>query len=223
MSVPLPASGAGSPRATVVLVNGLWMPGWVLAPLARRLRHGGFDVHEFTYRAVAHSLRENADRLQRLGESLPGDVVHFVGYSLGGLVVRALFHYYPQQRPGRIVTLGSPHHGSHAAETIAAYPWGRRILGESLLPLARGEGRKWPLPPREIGTIAGTLNIGLGRCLPGQLKPSDGTVGLAEAHLAEAKDRAIFEVSHFGLLVSTEVAQAVRRFLETGRFGVGGA
>ncbi len=205
-------------RETVILVNGLWMPGWVLAPLARRLRNGGFDVHEFTYRSVASNLRQNADLLQQLVTTLPGGIVHFVGYSLGGIVVRALFHFHPQQRPGRIVTLGSPHQGSHAAATIATYGWGRRILGHSLLPLAAGEGRDWPLPAREIGTIAGTLNVGLGRCLPGQLKPSDGTVGLVEAYLAQAQDRAVFRVSHFGLLLSTQVAQAVTRFLRTGQF-----
>ncbi len=214
-----PQSGPGSRRETVILVNGLWMPGWVLVPLARRLRRCGFEVHGFTYRSVARGLRENADLLQQLVDSLPGEVMHFVGYSLGGIVVRALFHYHVQHRPGRIVTLGSPHQGSHAAATIAAYPWGRRILGQSLPALVSAEDRNWPLPAREIGVVAGTLNAGLGRCLPRQLNPSDGTVGVAEAQLPGASEMIFMKVSHFGLLVSPKVADAVCRFVCTGRFG----
>jgi len=194
------------------------MPGWVLTVLARRLRRCGFEVHGFSYRSIAHSLRENADLLQQFVDSLPVQTIHFVGYSLGGIVVRALFHYHPQQRPGRIVTLGSPHQGSNVASTISVYPWGRRILGKSLPALASGEGRNWPLPIREIGTVAGTLNLGLGRCLARQPSPSDGTVSVAEAQLPGATDRTLLEVSHFGLLVSARVAKAVCRFLEAGRF-----
>ncbi|MHB8455838.1 MAG: alpha/beta hydrolase [Acidiferrobacterales bacterium] len=218
MSEVAPQPCPGSRRETVILVNGLWMPGWVLAPLARRLRCCGFEVHGFTYRSVAHGLRENADLLQKFVDSLPGEIIHFVGYSLGGIVVRALFHFHPQRRPGRIVTLGSPHQGSHAAATIAAYPWGRRILRRSLPALVSVEGRNWPLPLRDIGIIAGTLNVGLGRCLPRQLNPSDGTVGVAEAQLPGATKMILMKVSHFGLLVSPGVADAVCRFFRTGQF-----
>ncbi len=219
MSEAAPQSRPGSRRETVILVNGLWMPGWVLVPLARRLRRCGFEVHSFTYRSVAHSLRKNADLLQQLVDSLPGEVMHFVGYSLGGIVVRALFHFHPQHRPGRIVTLGSPHQGSLAAATIAAYPWGRRLLGQSLPVLVSAEDRNWPLPAREIGIVAGTLNVGLGRFLRRQPNPSDGTVGVAEAQLPGATKMILMKVSHFGLLVSPEVAAVVCRFFRTGQFG----
>lgn len=204
---------------TVILVNGLWMPAWVLTMLARRLRRCGYDVRSFTYRSVACSLRESADLLQRFIDSLPAAAIHFVGYSLGGIVVHALFHYHPQQRLGRIVTLGSPHQGSRAAASVAQFALGRRLLGKSLPALTPGEARNWPWPARETGTIAGTFKFGLGCILPGQAGLSDGTVRLVETQLAEAKDRISFPVSHFGLLTSPQVAQAICRFLAAGRFG----
>ncbi len=212
-----PAPGRGE---TVILVNGLWMPGWVLSVLARRLRRCGYAVRSFTYRSMACSLQENADLLKEFVDVQPAGVMHYVGYSLGGIVVHALFHYHPQQRPGRIVTLGSPHQGSRAAATVARYALGRRLLGKSLPALVSREGRLWPWPARETGTVAGTFNFGLGRLLPGQAGASDGTVRLTEAQLPEATDRISLPVSHFGLLISGQAAQAVCRFLSTGRFGL---
>ncbi len=203
---------------TVVLVNGLWMPARVLTVLAWRLRRCGYDVRSFTYRSIACSLRENADLLQRFIDPLPATATHFVGYSLGGIVVHALFRYHPQQRPGRIVTLGSPHQGSRAAASVAQFSLGRRLLGKSLPALTPGEARSWPWPPRETGIIAGTRKLGIGCMLPGQTGLSDGTVRLVETQLADAKDRISFPVSHFGLLTSLKVAQAICRFLGTGRF-----
>ncbi len=217
MNARQPRSVAAWRDETVILVNGLWIPAWTLGVLARRLRRCGYDVRPFSYRSVASSLQENADLLNVFAGSLPGRVTHFVGYSLGGIVVEALFHYHPQQRPGRIITIGSPHQGSQAATTVAQFTLGRFILGKSLPALAPPVPRHWRWPSREIGTIAGTLNIGLGRLLPGQTGPSDGTVRLIEAQLPEATDRISFPVSHFGLLTSTQVATAVCRFLGNGR------
>ncbi len=208
------------PRSeTVILVNGLWMPGWVLVLLAWRLHRRGYRVRRFTYRSVARSVRENAELLQKFVEAQPAAVTHFVGYSLGGIVVHALFHDHPHQRPGHIVTLGTPHRGSAAAVALARYAVGRRLLGKSLPALAAGEGGRWPWPPRVTGTVAGNFNCGLGRLLPGPAGPSDGTVRVAEAGLPEAADRAVFRVSHLGLLVSPQVARAICRFLASGRFG----
>ncbi len=204
--------------STVVLVNGLWMPGWVLRFLARRLHRCGYRVRCFTYRSIACSLEEDAARLHAFVGAEPEQVVHFVGYSLGGIVIRALFHYYPGQPAGRIVTLGTPHQGSSAAAGAARFALGRRLIGKSLPALVSAEARSWPWPARETGVVAGTLNFGAGLLFPGPGGVSDGTVRLAETRLAEAVDVAEFPVTHFGLLISGAVARAVCRFLETGRF-----
>ncbi|MDA8365155.1 MAG: alpha/beta hydrolase [Gammaproteobacteria bacterium] len=219
MNTARPQPGAAFRGETVILVNGLWMPTWALALLARRLRDCGYEVRSFTYRSVALSLRENADLLQQFVEARPAAVTHFVGYSLGGIVVHALFHYHPRQHPGRIVTLGSPHQGSAAAAGAARLALGRHLLGKSLPALLAGGVREWAWPPRSTGTIAGTLKLGIGCLLPGPAGPSDGTVRLAETWLPDAADQAAFPVSHFGLLTSRKVARAVCRFLDSGQFG----
>jgi hypothetical protein len=71
---------------------------------------------------------------------------------------------------------------------------------------------------REIGMIAGTRALGLGRLLGQTAQASDGTVALAEADAPYLTDRIELPVSHTGLLYSVEVAQAVCNFLESGHF-----
>lgn len=203
---------------TVVLVNGLWMPNLALWPLQRRLRAQGFDVRRFHYRTVADDLHANATRLNAFLREIQADTIHLVGYSLGGIVIRALFHFYPEQRPGRIVTLAVPHGGSHAARQVARHAWARPLLGKSVANLIAEEPQVWAFPPRELGTIAGNLAVGLGRAFGGLEKPHDGTVRVVEACPDTATDRLILPVSHFSILFAPAVAVAVARFLRAGSF-----
>jgi len=206
-------------RESVVLVNGLWFGDVTLIPLARRLRHAGFHVHSFSYPSVRFDLHTNAQRLQAFLERVPGDTVHFVAFSLGGLVLRALFHYYPEQRPGRVVLLGSPQQGSIVAGQMMRSPVGRLVGGRSLSDLVAGHPRRWRWPDREIGVIAGSRALGLGRLvmrLPDAA--SDGSVLVEETDVPGARDRLVLPVAHSGLLVSAQVGDQIVRFLRFGRF-----
>jgi len=203
---------------TVVLLSGLWLPGWSLLLLKRRLRACGFEVRVFGYRSVRCSLAENAHALQRFLQTLPADSVHLVGYSLGGIVIRALFHLYPAQRRGRIVTLATPHLGSRVAARITRYRWGRRLLGRSVCELADGAAQTWALPPRDIGSLAGNVALGLGMCFVRLPRPHDGSVTVAETQLPGLTDHAVLRVAHFSMLLSEIAARQTCHFLRTGRF-----
>ena len=205
-------------RQSVVLVNGLWMPGAVLWLLARRLRRAGFRVYTFTYPSVRQDLQANAQQLQLFLWNVPGDVVHLVGFSLGGLVLRALFHFYPAQRPGRIALLGSPQQDSRAARALAGSRFGRRLLGHSMADLNAGVPQAWPWPRRDTGVIAGTAAFGLGCLITPLPPPHDGTVSMDETTLPEAGDRVVLPVTHFGMLLSGKVAREVAQFLRSSRF-----
>lgn len=203
----------------VVLLSGLWLPRCSLWPLARRLRREGFHPHLFSYATTGRDLQQNAAALEVFLRTLPQGTVHLVAFSLGGLVVRALFHFYPHQAPGRIVTLGTPHHGSLAAQRLAQRVWGRRIMGKGLADLLAGRARSWPLPARDLGIIAGGVNLGLGRLVVRHTGVADGTVAVSETRLRGAADFLCIPTTHFGLLFSRAAARAVARFLRHGRFG----
>lgn len=207
-----------SARETVVLVNGLWLGDPALWLLARRLRQAGFDTYPFSYPSVRHNLRANAARLHEFLTRIPGETVHLVGYSLGGLVIRALFQFHPGQRPGRVVLLGSPQQGSRAALALSASGFGRRLIGHSIADLNAGVPQAWDWPAREIGAIAGSMSLGLGRVVSRLPGPNDGTVLVEEAAPAGIGERLVLHVSHAGLLLMPVVARQVLAFLRSGRF-----
>jgi pimeloyl-ACP methyl ester carboxylesterase len=205
-------------RESVVLVNGLWLGDPALWLLARRLRQADFQTFSFSYPSVRQDLRANAAQLHKFLARVPGASVHLVGYSLGGMVIRALFRFHPGQRLGRVVLLGSPQQGSRAAAALAVSGCGRRLIGRSLADLNAGTPQAWDWPAREIGAIAGNLPLGLGRLVSRLSGPNDGTVLVAEAIPAAAHDRLVLHVSHAGLLFMPAVARQVAAFLRSGRF-----
>ena len=120
---------------TVVLLHGLWFSGYILFVLARRLRRQGFTVHAFSYPSVRADLGTNAERLADFLDTLDADTVHLVGHSLGGILIRALFHHHPRQKPGRIVTLGTPHGGSRVARHLSRHAFWCWAMGKGVAQL----------------------------------------------------------------------------------------
>jgi dATP pyrophosphohydrolase len=209
----------GAPaREVVVLVHGWLMSGAWMAMLAWRLRRAGFVVRTFSY-ATRESLHANAARLHTFLQSISAGTVHLVGHSLGGLVIRALLHHFPATRPGRVVTLGSPHQGSAAAQQLARGRLGRALLGKSVLEVVAGVPHAWSTPTCEVGTISGTVPIGIGRWMLALPTPHDGTLTCEETSFAGARAQRQLPVTHTGMLTSRAVAQAVTRFLREGDFG----
>ena len=203
---------------TVVLVNGLWLADPALWLLARHLRRIGFRVYPFSYPSVRHDLRANAAHLNSFLSRVPGELVHLVGYSLGGVIVRGMFHWHPQQRPGRIVLLGSPQTGNRPAQAAIQNRIGRRLLGRSVAELVAGVPRQWGWPERETGIIAGSRSLGLGRLAAKLATPNDGTVAVEETVVPGPHKRLVLPVAHFAMLLAPGVARQVGEFLREGRF-----
>lgn len=203
-------------KEAIVLVHGLWMKGPEMFVLRRRLRKAGYCVYQFSYRSLANDLAGNARKLQRFLAHVEAECVHFVAHSLGGLVVRCLFHDFPEQRPGRIVTLGTPHSGSYVAEWMTRSGVLRRLLGRSL-PALTGKVSPWH-GERQLGSVAGSLGIGMGMVLRELPRPNDGTVTVASTRLDGMTDHITVKVSHMGLLFSHESVEQIIAFLSTGHF-----
>ncbi|MGD8308455.1 MAG: alpha/beta fold hydrolase [Chromatiales bacterium] len=201
----------------MVLLHGLWLNGLELLLLARRLRVQGFRCLRFRYPSVSRTPAANAATLEGFVRSRGLERVHFVAHSLGGIVLLHLFERWPGAPPGRSVLLGSPVLGSGAARRMARSRWLRPALGRSV---ERGVlGGAPPVPgDREIGVIAGSRGIGMGRFVGGVAPPHDGTVAVAETRAPGLTDWLELHATHFELLFSRRVSEAVCGFLRTGRF-----
>ena len=202
---------------SVILVHGIWMVGLELWPLARRLRHCGYEPVFFSYRSLRRSPAHNAERLARFVRRQQAEKIHLVGHSLGGLVILQALNDHPELVTGRIVLLGSPVQGSAVAGRLHRYPVSRWLVGRSTEKGLLGDGPRWQ-GPQDLGVIAGTLPLGIGRVVGGLPGGSDGTVAVAETVLEGAQDTLTLHTTHMGLVYSLPVATAVCRFLEQGRF-----
>jgi pimeloyl-ACP methyl ester carboxylesterase len=203
--------------APVFVVHGLWLNGLEFFLLRDRLRRAGFAPSNFHYPSMHATLAEAADGLaMRLRAA--GSTAHVVAHSLGGLVTCEAYARHPDLPSGRVVLMGSPIRGSRTARAVASHWFGPAALGPlALAELAREREPSLPAS-REVGVIAGSLPVGVGRVLTSLPLPNDGTVCIDETELPGAAASLVLEVSHTGMLFSPAVAGAVTRFLELGRF-----
>lgn len=201
----------------VILLHGLWMRGFALGLLHRRLMEAGFRVHRFDYLSVAATQEHILARLHaRIQNYAPGPV-HLVGHSLGGLLALRVCLEAKDLPSGRIVCLGSPLKGSAAARAFARLGrGGELLLGHHRALLERGL-EAWQ-GPREVGVIAGCMPIGLGAMLGPISGEHDGTVAVKETQVPGLSAHCVVETSHMGLLFSAEVARLTATFLRQGHF-----
>jgi pimeloyl-ACP methyl ester carboxylesterase len=199
----------------VILAHGLWVPGVVMKPLAARLERAGFRCHTFSYMGAGRPLEAHAERLARVARDI--GPAHFVGHSLGGLVVMEALNRHAEVVAGRVVLLGTPVRGCYAGRRIAGYPGGRWFLGQSENLWREGRTARWTRP-EPLGVIAGTMPFGLGRIIGRLPGPNDGVVRVEETAVDGMTECVVLPVSHSAMLISSRVEKNVAAFLNAGRF-----
>jgi pimeloyl-ACP methyl ester carboxylesterase len=202
----------------ILTVHGLWNRGpeaWLLRRRLKRLTSR--PVVQFRYPSVARGFSRNAERLASMIEQGPGPV-DLVGHSLGGLLVMEAIRRVSAGAVRRVVLLAAPLRGSASARRLMSLsPGGRRAVGESAEALLRGVDLTVPAGV-EVGMIAGSGAMGMGRLLGAMHGVHDGTVELEETRFDGLADHLLLPVTHTGMLFSAEVAEAVADFLRDGRF-----
>ncbi|CAH9018511.1 esterase/lipase family protein [Candidatus Nitrosacidococcus sp. I8] len=205
-------------QETIVLLHGLWMYKFGLYPMAKRLRGYGYHVVCFGYPSVRRHPKEISDSLHQQIAQLENETIHFVGHSLGGLLIQHFFETYPNQRSGRVVALGSPFGSSKAAHKVYSLPLGRYILGKSTEEKLLLEPRSpWHFK-QELGVISGTRSADLGKIITHLPLPNDGTITVEETKQEGMTDHCLLEINHNGLLFSPLVVPFIDRFLQMGHF-----
>jgi pimeloyl-ACP methyl ester carboxylesterase len=224
MSCSVNSAQLSSAPPLAILVHGLWMSGFGLAVIKRRLEaDGSLRAVEFSYPSLVGSMSDHVRRLIEFARAQQAAQLHFVGHSLGALVILRALEVTADLPPGRAVLLGPPAQGSKAAQGIArVIPFGKALLGSAI----REEcidcsPRTWS-GRRDVGVIAGSMGLGLGRLFAQLDSAHDGTVMVEETRLPGAKDHIVLETTHTGLVLSAEVAEQAAHFLRNGAFRRGG-
>lgn len=213
--------GEGGERETVVLLHGLGRTRAAMWPLAARIEKAGFDVVRIGYDSLRHSpeqiLAEVSRQIDTCCAHRP-EPVHFVGHSLGGLMIRGYLAGHQVPTLGRVVLIATPNSGTPLVDAYGD-AWWMGLAGPTAKRLGTGLEsfpNSLPKPDYPVGVIAGTREYWpIKDLIPGE---HDGLVPLESTRIDGMVDFITVDSNHAFLRYSQEVADQTIAFLRTGRF-----
>jgi hypothetical protein len=189
---------------------------WVsMAPLALRLKRAGYQTHLFGYNPRKETLDDVTTRLKYVAsEKVDAPSYHFIGHSLGNIVVRNGFRTGYREGLRRIVMLCPPN--GPAALAISWKDWRlyQWVTGDSGQKLADTRFYETlPVPSVEFGVIAGDKGHRVGF-----EEANDGVVRVENTKLVGMRDWVLLHHTHTFMMMAADTSALCRRFLETGFF-----
>lgn len=209
-------------KQTVILLHGLFMDGFSMRRMQRNFIEQGFNTYIFSYPTVQFdkiSTIENLDSLIKQVIAMENTNLTLVGHSMGGLVARLYQTTYQNPYVKKIVTLGTPHNGSHIAKYLIKTKLGK-ILGTSGQSGIIDSIPDWNnICP--LGCVIGSSKIGVNTILSpfhGKYGHSDGNVFFEEALLDNCTDHKVVPYSHTSLILYKNVVHDCIDFIKNNHF-----
>ena len=207
----------------VILLHGILFPSMHMQKLTQYLKKKGFDTININYPSTQHSIEELVDIIykkicQKTKETKP---IHFIGYSLGGILVRAIIEKYTPENLGRVVQLAPPNKGSEVADFFKNNWIYKKIFGPAGQQLTTESPFLRSLPADvsyELGVIAGCATLGPISSFLLIKNANDGKVSVENTKINGMKDHLIIRASHTLFPLRKKVMEQTVRFLETGSF-----
>jgi len=209
----------------VVLVHGLGRSERAMWLLALRLKKQGFDVHRIDYDSlrrtpdeILDTTREQISNCCLNGSGRSDEKLHFVGHSLGGLVIRSYLQQSAPENLGKVVLIGTPNGGSPLVDKYAER-WWARFFGPTTNSLGTSDAdfpAKLGEPDYALGVIAGITPLSpFSDDLPGD---DDGLVEVDATRVDGMQDFIVLKASHGYMRYSPIVMRQVVEFLRHGKF-----
>lgn len=208
-------------KEIVVLLHGLGRTNASMWLLSSRLKEAGYHVQRVGYSSLDQSPEKI---LQAISQQIDlcckehAYQVHFVGHSLGGLMVRAYLQNNQVENLARVVLLGTPNQGATSADYFSD-SWLMRLLGPTAKVLGTDTlsfPRSLELPYYPVGIIAGELKSEFNEgFIPGK---DDGLVSVEETKINGMTDFILIETDHSMMRYNKEVAKQTIEFIKHGAF-----
>lgn len=207
----------------VVLLHGIVRSRRSMRGLTRFLGAHGYRTLNLDYPSTRQPIEVIAAQIHPeivpFARSIPGKL-HFIGHSMGGLVIRSYLHRHRPQNLGCVVMLGTPNQGSEVAD-ILKDRWAYRKFfgpaGQQLVTELTTADALFGRIDYGLGVIAGSRSIDpISSLIIGD--PNDGRVSIERTKIAGMADHTVVTVSHAFLPASKQVHRLVLEFLRQGRF-----
>ncbi|OBT13934.1 lipase [Vibrio sp. UCD-FRSSP16_10] len=217
----------------IIIVHGLARSASSMEKMSTRLSKHGYQVCVVDYSTLGRALDKTLqDSTQQIDECIDqfesqfaqdkGSRIHFVGHSLGGLVIRDYLAKKPMvthsSHFGEVVFLGTPNKGSDVADFFSSV---------KLLPLAGGTAaslttksdslpNSLPNPDYPFGVIAGTHSYPILKYMFDN--SNDGLVSVESTQLEGMQDFISVDIKHDTLRSDPLVTDLVVSYLNQRRF-----
>ncbi|WP_249935925.1 alpha/beta hydrolase [Pseudoalteromonas sp. S3785] len=191
---------------------------------AQQLKHARYKVCSLDYASLRQSVKAVLLQTNKQINACISNAnkVHFVGHSLGGLVIRAYLQnnsaLLNSNKLGNVVLIGTPNKGSELAN---------HLNGSWLMHIAGGISQALVTGDNSLGNTIDELNISLGVIAGTKRSPltehyfkgeNDGLVSVESTKLNKMRDFITLDVSHTGMRYNQQVIQHTLYFLQTGAF-----
>lgn len=216
------ASRAGE---SVILLHGLARTWRSMAVMEAALKAEGYHTVNIGYPSTDHPIEILSIKAVEDALALcpPGNRIHFVTHSLGGILVRHYLSVRTIPSLGKTVMLGPPNNGSQVVDKLKDMPGFMLINGPAGRQLGTDPaGLPGRLGPAnfETGIIAGnqSINLFLSTLLPGE---DDGKVTVDSTRLDGMAGHITLKTTHPFMMKNKEVIRQTLLFLKHGRFTPG--
>lgn len=206
----------------VVLLHGIARSASHMEDLEQFLEDKGYTVYNLNYPSTEHSLEKltsivAADIASKISADKP---VHFIGYSMGGIVTRAVLNKFRPDNLGRVVQLASPNKGSEVADYLKNNWLYEKVYGpagKQLVTDGAGIDELLGKVDYELGVVAGTFSIDpiSSSLIPGN---DDGKVSVESTKVEGMKDHVLVYSSHTFFPQNEEVQRHALEFIRNGVF-----
>ena len=194
-------------RELVVILHGMGRTPWSMLPVERALEAAGYDVLNIGYSSYCCEIAALGAEVRRELDAGRGKhrTVHFVGHSLGAILIRwMLAQEHPPRGVGRVVLMAPPNQGAQSANRYAG------VLGWLLEPIDElrtdSTATVRRLPP-SLGVPVGIIAAA-----------HDGKVMVAETHLRGETDHVVVDANHAFVMRNDTAIAMTLAFLRDGRF-----
>lgn len=209
---------------TVVLLHGIFRGKSSMRGMEKGLLRHGYSILNLNYSSRKKPIEHLIDDIHREISGSPRaslGKLHFVGHSMGGLIIRAYLNKFMPEILGRVVMLGTPNQGSEAADFLAKTALYRFFYGPAGQQLVTDQ-----TPFRdifgavnyELGVIAGDRSLDpiVSRfIIPGA---NDGRVAVERTKVPGMKDHVVLHISHTFMPSNREAILQTQHFLTHGQF-----
>lgn len=207
----------------VVLLHGVARTSKSMGKLQAAFEKANYRVLNIDYPSRSAPIGQLAEAIHPLIENLQveeGRKIHFVGYSMGGLVARAYIEKYRPAALGRVVLLGTPNGGSEVADFLKdnklfhwAYgPAGQDLRTDAQLAALLG------VVDYDMGVVAGTSTLDPISSYLIIKGPNDGKVSVASTKVEGMKEHVVLPVTHTFMPANKAVIAQALHFIGHGSF-----